>query len=97
MQRGYLSWQLSIRSDGSLPFQGLCPSLIEWQGNLSPAAKMTDLGCRLNTIQIQTTEFDQLNSALSDIGTEKFVQLNQGESNSIAIEFATPRGLVTLN
>ncbi len=99
MQRGDLNWKLSIREDGSLPQQGLCPSIIEWKNNAPPLAKMTDLGCRFQNLTLMSSEQTRLANALSSIGVDHLVQIDPaGESpDRIKLEIATPRGSVMLD
>ena len=37
-QRGDYRWHMAVPADGSLPFDGGFPALIQWQGPLHPAA-----------------------------------------------------------
>jgi len=99
MQRGELNWQLTIRADGSLPFGGLCPALIQWQNNLPPIANMTDLECRVESITLAHPESKSLRAALKSIGVDGLAQINENERDSefIKVEFATPHGLVMLD
>ncbi len=99
MQRGELNWQLTIREDGSLPFGGLCPAIIQWQGNSPPIAKMADLGCRVEGITLSHPEPDSLSAVLSSIGASHLAHVIKSENDSKLnkVKFATPHGLVMLD
>jgi glyoxalase-like protein len=50
--RGELSWLVSVPSDGSLPFDGAFPTLIEWPPGPHPSSRMADLDCRPRSLSI---------------------------------------------
>ena len=52
LQRGDLTWQLTVPPDGSLPYGGAWPTLIEWGLGTHPATKLTDCGVRLTQLTI---------------------------------------------
>ncbi|MFQ1700140.1 VOC family protein [Loktanella agnita] len=53
LQRGDLHWQLTVPDDGSLPFDGAYPTLIQWPENaVHPATKLPESGCRLTQFTI---------------------------------------------
>lgn len=92
LSRGTLSWKISVADDGSLPLGGAFPSLIEWPaGGTHPASRMTDLGCRLTNLQVQSPDAfliaDYLDGALDD---DK-IHIVQGP-HKISAVFDTPNG-----
>ena len=53
LTRGDLNWQITVPDDGSLPFQGAYPTLIEWdEGTHHPADRLRSSGCRLARLEI---------------------------------------------
>nr|WP_249816031.1 VOC family protein [Bradyrhizobium sp. 138] len=50
--RGALSWLISVRPDGAMPFDGAFPTLIEWPAGPHPSARMADLGCCLERLSM---------------------------------------------
>ena len=42
LSRGQLNWLMTIPSDGSLPFNGMAPTLIEWHTEAHIATKLHD-------------------------------------------------------
>jgi len=99
MQRGDLAWQLTIRQDGSLPFEGVCPALIEWRDDAPPYAALTDLDCKLNRILIESDDLSSLSDVLKDIGVKDLVQVEKAgiNQNRLNVEFSTPLGRVMLD
>lgn len=52
MTRGQLQWLITIPADGSMPLQGVAPTLIEWQAQPHPASKLPDRGCSLLGLEV---------------------------------------------
>ena len=52
-QRGDLFWQLTVRPDGTLPADGVVPSLICWGGPAHPAARLPDSGVSLEALELE--------------------------------------------
>ncbi|MEL7179166.1 MAG: VOC family protein [Pseudomonadota bacterium] len=53
LTRGDLSWQITVPDDGSLPFQGGYPTLLQWApGTVHPSARLPDSGCRLVQLEV---------------------------------------------
>jgi Glyoxalase-like domain len=63
--RGALSWQIGVNPDGSLPFDGAFPTLIEWPAGSLPSTNMPDLGCRLEELRIEHPESSRLQRLLA--------------------------------
>jgi hypothetical protein len=64
LARGDYRWQMAVPADGRLPFDGLCPALIQWQGALHPAPVLPDHGLRLASLRISHPEATALEAAL---------------------------------
>src|SRR5262249_8710517 len=47
MSRGELNWLIAFPKDGSLPFDGIAPALIEWPPTAQVARRLEDKGCAL--------------------------------------------------
>ncbi len=47
MSRGQWKWFITIPGNGSLPFDGIAPMLIEWNSETHPAVTLADAGCSL--------------------------------------------------
>lgn len=101
-KRGDLVWQITLPEDGSMPEDGLFPTLIQWPGGLGPdgpAPDMADLGCRLEALKIYHAEPERLTAALDEIGAGGFVKVEQADAENspglIAL-LKTPRGPVEL-
>jgi len=51
MNRADLNWLITIPSNGSLPFDGVCHSLIQWPNELHPSSKLSNSSCSLIKIE----------------------------------------------
>jgi hypothetical protein len=47
LARGPYRWRIGVPRDGSMPCGGRCPTLIQWEGNMHPAANLPDSGCEI--------------------------------------------------
>ncbi len=97
MTRGDLVWRISLRADGALPEGGTLPQLIAWSGN-SPAARIADLGVRLDRLTLAHPQPDRLARKLDEMGASHLaaIEATDGEPE-IAVTLRTPRGdVVTL-
>ena len=54
LSRGEYRWRIGVRPDGRLPCGGKCPTLIQWEGDAHPAARLPDSGCRI--AELDTSE-----------------------------------------
>lgn len=68
MSRGRLRWQITIPADGSLPLQGIAPSLIQWSDTNHPAAGLPDSDCELLDLALYHPQNEQLAAYLQAIG-----------------------------
>lgn len=57
LERGDLRWQITVPDDGSMPYGGAYPTLIQWaEGTRHPAARLADSGCRLTAFVVTHPE-----------------------------------------
>ena len=67
MSRDDLSWQISLPRNGSLPLQGIAPTIIQWQGS-HPASRLTDLGCSFLRLEAFHPRAQKVREMLQAIG-----------------------------
>lgn len=90
LTRGDLVWQITVPEDGSLPYGGAYPTLIQWAaGTVHPARRLADTGCRLVTFTITHPEADHLRRIIPL--NDARVQFQTGPAG-FAAEFDTPQG-----
>ena len=95
MTRGALQWTITIPADGSLPFGGIGPALIEWDTSVHPAAGMQDQGCRLRRLEIFHPEPERVARLLGQMGLPENIDalaLPVGARPYLVAEIDTPSG-----
>ncbi|MBB97050.1 MAG: polyphosphate kinase [Rhodobacteraceae bacterium] len=95
LARGDLRWQMAVPDTGRLPFDNLCPALIEWQGDLHPSQMLAPSGCRLKRLVISHPEAADLSSLLAHWLTDARLAFVSGPAG-LSAEIDTPHGLRTL-
>jgi len=68
MSRGSLHWQMTVPADGSLPLDGVAPTLIEWHVENHPAASQRDVGCSLIGLEAYHPKAHEISRLLQSIG-----------------------------
>lgn len=89
--RGDLSWRMAVPADGRLPWDGLAPALIQWDGDARPPARLPERECRL--VELRITHPDAL--ALGNLFGLPRVSFAKG-APAISATLATPSGKVIL-
>jgi len=65
LSRDDLTWTVAISSDGTLPFDGAFPGLIDWGSTPHPTTRLADCGCSLQSFSICHPKGDALADALA--------------------------------
>ena len=92
LSRGDLRWQMAVPADGVLPFSGVFPALIAWQGAAHPAARLPDRGVRLRGVTLTHPQAADLRRALAPFGSDLPVQCVVGPVAGLQAVFDTPQG-----
>jgi hypothetical protein len=94
LTRGDLAWQITVPDDGSLPFGGAFPTLIEWAaGTLHPAARLPASDCKLLQFEVTHPHAHEI-SGMIDLNDPQ-VQMTTGHF-AMRATFETPNGVRTL-
>ncbi len=96
MSRGALSWRITVRDDGTLPFDGVMPSLIEWDGDVHPCAHLRDRACRLVSLEAGHPNGERIWRAVESIGLVGRVTIAHRDSAHVTAMVETAAGLRTL-
>lgn len=98
MYRGEMTWRIAFPDDGRLNEDGLLPPLIEWDfGSTHPAARMPDVGCRLDALRACHPEPETIRHALRAIGLEHDLEVHESEGDTrLEAVIRTPDGARTL-
>ncbi|MFW8634042.1 VOC family protein [Cribrihabitans pelagius] len=90
MQRGDLSWLMTVPEGGLLPFGNLFSAVLQWQSP-PPAAQLAQSGCRLRRLVVAHPEAPALQEALDRIISDPRVAVEPG-APALMAEFDTPHG-----
>ncbi len=100
ISRGNLSWYFGLPEDGRLLASGMLPYAIEWQTDIHPAKNMSDLGCRLDYLEIYHPYPKWLQAHLSSINALDLVDVKQttsGATSFLVAHIKTPAGTKKLS
>ncbi len=93
MSRGDLRWSITIPEDGSLPFDGVAPALIQWHTLDHPASGLEDRGCALMRLEGYHRDADRINDTLSNIGFQGDFFVATDNDPHLVAQIQTPTGL----
>jgi hypothetical protein len=99
MTRGQLHWQITIPEDGSLPCQGIAPSLIQWPPGTHPTNTLQDLGCSLARLEGFHPGAERVSAILAAIGFDGEVSVRPLTPNAqpyLIAHIRSPVGLCQL-
>ncbi len=79
MTRGSFSWSITVPADGSLPGDGLIPTLIAWDSGPShPCDLLEPSNCNLVRLEGTHPEADRIAERISELGLEALIGLTPG-------------------
>jgi hypothetical protein len=92
LTRGDYRWRMAVPEDGKLPFDGLFPALIQWQGALRPAGALPNTGLRLTRLVLAHPEGAALARTLAPLIADPRIVVEPGPRPEMRAEFTTPHG-----
>ncbi|HTT11445.1 MAG TPA: VOC family protein [Burkholderiaceae bacterium] len=96
VSRGTLTWRITVPEDGSLQFGGLLPTVIQWDGDLHPAAVLDDKGCELQELALAHPMSAGLVPMFRALRIAGPVDLKPGPKELVA-HVRSPKGLVRVS
>lgn len=96
LARADLRWRMGVPEDGILPFDGLFPALIQWQGTAHPGPRLTDLGARLVGLTLYSPQASALRAALAPLVADARITVHEAPTPRMEARIATPNGEVVL-
>ncbi|MGR8929594.1 MAG: VOC family protein [Gammaproteobacteria bacterium] len=100
MNRDALQWEITIPPDGSLPMQGIAPTLIQWPIGMHPAENLPESGCRLVKLEgfhPQAAKIGKMLEAIGFDGPFNITPLPPKQAPYLVAEIQTPMGLKRLS
>ena len=94
MNRGRYDWLITVPRDGSLPFEGVLPTLIQWQSAGHPAEALADTGCTLLRLGGEHPEAASINALLDRleaVGRDR-ISIQPGARPRLWADLHTPDG-----
>jgi len=97
VSRGDRSWFFSVPKDGSLPADGVAPSVIDWGDRGTPAPAMPDLGARLIAFIIEHPDPAEVTKLYERLGVLSAPQVHKGAQIRYRATIDTPSGIRELH
>jgi hypothetical protein len=91
--RGDLRWHISVADDGTMPLDGAFPTLIEWPQGPHPATGMTDLGCRLHSLDVTHPYAGEIEAFVRSRTGRDRLTVRRGPAKMLTAMIDTPQGL----
>ncbi len=93
LARGALRWKISVPEDGSLPFDGGFPTLIEWgEGSPHPSRSLGSSGVRLDRWIVRHPRATDISALLGGRLEDPRVTFETAETAGFVAVFDTPSG-----
>jgi Glyoxalase-like domain len=96
MSRGDLNWLITIADDGGMPFDGVAPTLIQWQSATHPASRLDDRGCTLVSLTCFHPDAPRLNDMLQALGIDAGIVVEHDQRPHLIAQINTPGGMRTI-
>jgi hypothetical protein len=98
VSRGTLSWRLTVPADGSLPWGGAFPHLIQWDHDVQPWEQMADRNAGLERLHIRHPEAMRLASILSRLMGDipAYATISEADRSGLGAELKVDGRVVTL-
>ncbi len=100
MSRGAFTWRITIPDDGALIFDGLMPTLIQWDCDAHPADKLEDRGCNLAKLESSHPSQAAISPALRSLGIDGVFDLRPASAigaSELTAQIRCPRGVATIS
>lgn len=99
MSRNGMHWRITLPADGSLPLNGIAPTLIQWSAGVHPATKLPESGCQLTRLEGFHPEAGKIVGMLDAIGFEGAFHVfepDSGQKPFLVAHIKTPTGMKRL-
>jgi hypothetical protein len=97
LARGDFRWTFVLSADGSMPFDGVGPDLIQWQGTAHPAKRLKHSGCIVKRMSATHANPDAVRAMLNALRLSSQLTVEAGELPTLRALIQTPRGARWLN
>ena len=100
MQRGSLTWLITIPADGSVPGDGVAPAILQWQTPSHPALHLQDKQLTLARLEIHHPEparIERLLDSIQLIAPVQVLPVPEGALPGLVAHINTPHGIRVLS
>ncbi len=97
MSRGELGWQITIPVNGSLPFEGVAPMLIQWSAGPHPADRLQEHGCSLVQLEGFHPQAERITDLLRTVGFQDSFVVSKRAAPLLVAHIQTPVGMRRLS
>lgn len=84
LTRGDFRWRMAVPDSGVLPFDGLAPAVIQWDGDAHPAPRLPDSGARFLGLQVRHPDAAAMAALLTPVLDDDRVTYVEGEAGMMA-------------
>ena len=95
LTRGPFAWSVAVPPDGSLPWGGALPTLIQWREGGHPADRLPDRGVRLLSLEVAHPRARRLEALLAPLADPR-VTFVTADAPALRARLSTPKGEVVL-
>ena len=94
MRREHHTWKMTVKADGSLPFDGAAPLLIQRSSNIHPAAALPPSGLLFRRLHIRHPAPARVIALFAQIGlaSQPEIMVTRGDECGLIAEIQTPMG-----
>lgn len=78
LRRGDLRWRMAVPDDGILPFDNCAPALIQWEGEVHPASRLTQRNVALSRLHVSHPDAAELQALLAPHLSDDRIAFNAG-------------------
>jgi hypothetical protein len=96
LSRGDFRWRIGVPADGGLAYEGVAPTVIEWEGR-QPSEALAESGCRLQRLELRHAKAPSMLQALLAAGLAESEPIEARDGHpGLAAHVSSPRGIVAL-
>ncbi len=96
VSRGDLTWKITVPEDGSLPENGIFPTLIQWPDNVKPWESIQNMGYSFQKLVLSHPASETIQENLKNIGLEdNRIEITNTDSSALKLELKNPRNKQT--
>jgi hypothetical protein len=97
LSRGDLRWKFALSDDGSMPFDGMAPDVIQWLDGAHPSQRLEPSGVELLALEARHPNADGLAATLAALALSNVCAVAPAPSAQLRAQLKTPSGPVWIS